>query len=399
MSSVHPRWRGEHPDEALGERLYDGSSPLARGTQDNPRPCPWCGRFIPAGAGNTSWARLLLPPRPVHPRWRGEHPIRNALDKCDNGSSPLARGTRDADEWEVNYCRFIPAGAGNTASIWDITVKHAVHPRWRGEHSCAMMPQRIGSGSSPLARGTLPDRVAPWECVRFIPAGAGNTYCLMPCPPQMPVHPRWRGEHPGNQEQQAPPGGSSPLARGTLVNGMAHRSHRRFIPAGAGNTSMRCIGSGVLSVHPRWRGEHLLACTKYIRTIGSSPLARGTHWKPSATMRLPRFIPAGAGNTTHPRACERRQPVHPRWRGEHGISPRAPADRSGSSPLARGTPCNAIKRINAMRFIPAGAGNTGERRTLADRDQVHPRWRGEHLLPLIAGFRGGGSSPLARGTR
>ena len=84
------RWRC-----APGRSCY-GSSPLARGTPDWPRP-PF---------SHSS----------VHPRWRGEHVA--ALHRCagESGSSPLARGTRRSPADDQCSGRFIPAGAGNTTN-------------------------------------------------------------------------------------------------------------------------------------------------------------------------------------------------------------------------------------------------------------------------------------------
>ncbi|CAK4055663.1 FIG01045727: hypothetical protein [Salmonella enterica subsp. enterica serovar Rissen] len=91
---------------------------------------------------------------------------------------------------------------------------------------------------------------------------------------------------------------------------------------------------------------------------GLSPLARGTLRDIYVPDQAPRFIPAGAGNTTAARGCSRGLPVYPRWRGEHHIGG---ADRSagaGLSPLARGTPRQMKWDLTQKRFIPAGAGNT-----------------------------------------
>ncbi len=174
-AAVHPRGRGEHCCAAVD-----------RGSH---------GRFIPAGAGNTSepgdavWTR-------VHPRGRGEH-------CCE---------WLDAD----HNSRFIPAGAGNTdgrsadpagsspraQDIARVITGQAVHPRGCGEHrdlrrtpTSAFIPAGAGNtgGSSPRARGTR-------GLKRF---GHRNT-----------VHPRGRGEHvalPGSFRID----GSSPRARGT----------------------------------------------------------------------------------------------------------------------------------------------------------------------------------------
>ncbi|AWF18948.1 FIG00639362: hypothetical protein [Escherichia coli O10:K5(L):H4 str. ATCC 23506] len=52
--------------------LVGGLSPLARGTLGG-LPCSQLQqRFIPAGAGNSSWLAISFGVSPVYPRWRGE---------------------------------------------------------------------------------------------------------------------------------------------------------------------------------------------------------------------------------------------------------------------------------------------------------------------------------------
>ena len=52
---------------------------------------------------------------------------------------------------------------------------------------------------------------------------------------------------------------------------------------------------------------------------GSSPLARGTGRPDGVDCRLPRFIPAGAGNSCSTARWRGAGSVHPRWRGEQRL--------------------------------------------------------------------------------
>ncbi|EMV92083.1 hypothetical protein EC2729250_3096 [Escherichia coli 2729250] len=70
------------------------------------------------------------------------------------------------------------------------------------------------------------------------------------------VYPRWRGEHDWYGPWERVIGGLSPLARGTRVRSVKNAAGIRFIPAGAGNTSLLLFTQCHLSVYPRWRGEH-----------------------------------------------------------------------------------------------------------------------------------------------
>ena len=133
----------------------DGSSPLARGTQDLDRLGYVADRFIPAYAGNSWRLRYSCGLVPVHPRLRGELFARKGDEIGYTGSSPLTRGTRAAHRIKNRFHRFIPAYAGNSAGKVLRRRSLTVHPRLRGE----------------LQRPSAADSFAE----RFIPAYAGNS--------------------------------------------------------------------------------------------------------------------------------------------------------------------------------------------------------------------------------
>ncbi|CAI3060980.1 hypothetical protein [Salmonella enterica subsp. enterica serovar Kentucky] len=54
----------------------------------------------------------------------------------------------------------------------------------------------------------------------------------------------------------------------------------------------------LIAVYPRWRGEHAYIAVKVVLTNGLSPLARGTLNTVNQRPLIVRFIPAGAGNTS-----------------------------------------------------------------------------------------------------
>ena len=275
-----------------------------------------------------------------------------------SGSSPLARGTRRSQRLHRLSDRFIPAGAGNTATPGASRCKPPVHPRWRGEHPAALSRLPNVCGSSPLARGTLVPQHDRVTRQRFIPAGAGNTRQIQIGDDGRAVHPRWRGEHHHAPVLDQEFAGSSPLARGTPQRPGRRHPQPRFIPAGAGNTLDVHRGHRDRTVHPRWRGEHAYMICAIRAIVGSSPLARGTLAGADGVAGGARFIPAGAGNTRLAGRTGGRGPVHPRWRGEHKASVYLQSGLNGSSPLARGTRPSFFRVHTLGRFIPAGAGNT-----------------------------------------
>ncbi len=172
-----------------------------------------------------------------------------------------------------------------------------VYPRWRGEHVYVEAGTKYLAGLSPLARGTLFYMNRTVAQARFIPAGAGNTHNDTAPVSTGAVYPRWRGEHLLGRKSLPPVFGLSPLARGTLKAAYNFGGLSRFIPAGAGNTFSRSIIRIMVSVYPRWRGEHLFRLLRFAGRFGLSPLARGTQGTTNVANAMGRFIPAGAGNT------------------------------------------------------------------------------------------------------
>ena len=192
--------------------------------------------------------------------------------------------------------------------------------------------------------------------------------------------------------------GLSPLARGTRWwRGQTEQS-RRFIPAGAGNTLTYNTENHTLTVYPRWRGEHGHSPKQTQEVNGLSPLARGTPGFHLSKCWMWRFIPAGAGNTTPDIFATVVTPVYPRWRGEHLRYFYLVSRGTGLSPLARGTRIFYRRMSRGNRFIPAGAGNTSAAPANVSAVTVYPRWRGEHPRPSIISCASFGLSPLARGT-
>ena len=330
--------------------------------------------------GNTSYPVRPEPGVSVHPRVGGEHGIVGQSRSRCRGSSPRGRGTRWSRARDSPACRFIPAWAGNTRSRSRTTGASSVHPRVGGEHTTTENLNGRPDGSSPRGRGTLLFGLGAFVLGRFIPAWAGNTWSGGGSLPAPTVHPRVGGEHSRIGKDFRSVAGSSPRGRGTRHDSTGHRVLPRFIPAWAGNTGSGCVQSGQAPVHPRVGGEHRSSAGEQNARDGSSPRGRGTPAQAVGHGIPDRFIPAWAGNTISACAIRRTTPVHPRVGGEHSSPLEITDDVLGSSPRGRGTHPNDPVPTRRRRFIPAWAGNTIAPKGYRRRNPVHPRVGGEHGL-------------------
>ena len=154
----------------------------------------------------------------------------------------------------------IPARAGNTVVSGDGLLASWAHPRSRGEHFLSFFVRSMFLGSSPLARGTLLDFVHRIQRWGLIPARAGNTHCIFAGQMVFRAHPRSRGEHLSRPRAARSRMGSSPLARGTLTQTTRPEAGVGLIPARAGNTPRHRAAERASWAHPRSRGEHSPPC-------------------------------------------------------------------------------------------------------------------------------------------
>ena len=214
-----------------------GSSPRGRGILVRIRRSGTGSRFIPAWAGNTGPIEIDDAKRAVHPRVGGEY-VRGSVIRIGNsGSSPRGRGILCSNGFNPPPCRFIPAWAGNTATLRAALLIRPVHPRVGGEYYKVSVAGIATSGSSPRGRGIQIQYIKAFSRHRFIPAWAGNTARQEKWLPVTPVHPRVGGEYRTHEYLCIPQAGSSPRGRGIHTFFRLLKPVVRFIPAWAGNTS------------------------------------------------------------------------------------------------------------------------------------------------------------------
>ena len=233
-------------------------------------------RIIPALAGNTLPASLLMCSNRDHPRACGEHEHRAVTPPVTQGSSPRLRGTLSVRHCVTNPRGIIPALAGNTTVPTIAPSFHRDHPRACGEHYRLCSLGYLSMGSSPRLRGTLSCRAARTWPTGIIPALAGNTPFPHAARSARRDHPRACGEHAQAILTTTDFWGSSPRLRGTPVTRKPMFSGRGIIPALAGNTLLIVCHLSCVWDHPRACGEHNMPVFTISADKGSSPRLRGT---------------------------------------------------------------------------------------------------------------------------
>ena len=233
-----------------------------------------------------------------------------------------------------------------------------VHPRPCGEQSNSIITVLPCTGSSPPVRGTAIQADIPASTDRFIPARAGNSYGIKAAGLGTAVHPRPCGEQRKPGACLHVSSGSSPPVRGTVLINRKNSCIIRFIPARAGNSNIVIQRRCAQAVHPRPCGEQCDRLEANVSNFGSSPPVRGTAKTQPMPRALHRFIPARAGNSSLRSPPEHTEPVHPRPCGEQYQLKRDISGSSGSSPPVRGTEIKRRLMMLRLRFIPARAGNS-----------------------------------------
>ena len=381
----------------LRQPVLPGSSPLARGLRMYWRSLIVNHRIIPARAGFTCGWPCFGGVLGDHPRSRGVYQFHAGHVSDPLGSSPLARGLLTRRGGGSMGRRIIPARAGFTDTAAKKADANADHPRSRGVYRRRTRGTGRTGGSSPLARGLLVEADLLQDERRIIPARAGFTSVSALPADTVWDHPRSRGVYQFHAGHVSDPLGSSPLARGLRRRSSPMPCRVRIIPARAGFTTSWGGRTGFPTDHPRSRGVYLSIRRRSRGRRGSSPLARGLRLVKLVPDHNNGIIPARAGFTWIAIIVTSYSWDHPRSRGVYSAPKPRPSGPTGSSPLARGLLPRQVVGHERSGIIPARAGFTSARRLFAASAADHPRSRG--VYGNLRGADGGavGSSPLARG--
>ena len=252
----HPRSRGVYDESRRRGSVSRGSSPLARGLRPRHHPGDRGRRIIPARAGFTSSPGAVGSSLSDHPRSRGVYGPSSAPGRRAPGSSPLARGLQITLYSPDDGTGIIPARAGFTLTGHVGVTRHGDHPRSRGVYRPGTLFTRMRSGSSPLARGLPDGDHRPAGHPGIIPARAGFTFPTSPLPHSHVDHPRSRGVYRITPHPPICQPGSSPLARGLLPDPSWVGAVCGIIPARAGFTSSFVLAMMISPDHPRSRGVY-----------------------------------------------------------------------------------------------------------------------------------------------
>ena len=134
-------------------------------------------------------------------------------------------------------------------------------------------------------------------------------------------------------------------------------------------------------------------------STGSSPLTRGKPLEAVLRGGGHGLNHAHAGKTSSRSSRGGSPEAHPRSRGENEARGTAWHPTQGSSPLTRGKRVTPPGPFVGPGLIPAHAGKTDTRRAAMCSTSAHPRSRGENVDGSGAGAGVPGSSPLTRGKR
>ena len=175
----------------------------------------------------------------------------------------------------------------------------------------------------------------------------------------------------------------SPLARGLRYLGSRLQGRGGIIPARAGFTNQENPSSPPRRDHPRSRGVYTFRPPSPLSIPGSSPLARGLLLDDDLLGAISRIIPARAGFTAAREASAGHSSDHPRSRGVYPDGGCLMGQIKGSSPLARGLLPTRYQPNLADRIIPARTGFTIFAKCPKMPKRDHPRSRGVYAPPPI----------------
>ena len=315
------------------------------------------------------------------------------------GLSPRVRGNRWPCCPKLSCGRSIPACAGQPLDL-SVTSRHGtVYPRVCGATISVNDVAEAPAGLSRRVRGNQSDGAAGGCGGGSIPACAGQPPFGGGVPSRGPVYPRVCGATTANAYRTAAVQGLSPRVRGNLSLAEPQTSHRRSIPACAGQPAPRRQLEGSLRVYPRVCGATRSKSCGDLPWSGLSPRVRGNRDDHSSTYGHLRSIPACAGQPAASKPRKDVRKVYPRVCGATEYRPVVALPLSGLSPRVRGNQIPDLLAAGQVGSIPACAGQPLVAGVAGVVGTVYPRVCGATTTGGVCVNLPVGLSPRVRGNQ
>ena len=172
----HPRIRGTNTPSSSRENSLLGSSPHTRDKLSRQTISKNIKGIIPAYAGQIYLSYCDKYIYQDHPRIRGTNVFLTPFLSSQIGSSPHTRDKLARIGTGGKYARIIPAYAGQIIGVDQGRRTKQDHPRIRGTNLQSTSLPKLSRGSSPHTRDKSVLFLPQSNCVRIIPAYAGQIF-------------------------------------------------------------------------------------------------------------------------------------------------------------------------------------------------------------------------------
>ena len=152
-SAIQPRVCGENPRLSRTMMVFDDTTPRVRGKRIYTSKICTGGRYNPACAGKTRWARTVEPHGVIQPRVCGENSLCLTCTTTQSDTTPRVRGKPTAETLRAVGTRYNPACAGKTAETAAHRSPYAIQPRVCGENWTQAARSSFATDTTPRVRG------------------------------------------------------------------------------------------------------------------------------------------------------------------------------------------------------------------------------------------------------
>ena len=173
--------------------------------------------------------------------------------------------------------------------------------------------------------------------------------------------------------------------------------HRRYNPACAGTTPPSAQQRIAVSIQPRVCGDYALCCLIQPPSSDTTPRVRGLRTRTISGRDCLRYNPACAGTTREKRDRETRQPIQPRVCGDYFFDAHCDTLDRDTTPRVRGLLHCARDALSCLRYNPACAGTTRCPACSGSRIPIQPRVCGDYSLYRLLVAEHYDTTPRVRG--